>query len=54
MEDEDWHEDTFEWKEKERQRKPAPSFDPNDPSSFAAMAGGGGGGSAMQVGVAPL
>ena len=48
-EDDGWHEDTYEWKGKEREKKQANArFDPSDPTSFGAamMAQNGGG---MQV-----
>lgn len=36
-EDEEWHEDTFEWKEKERGKAPK-GFDPNDPNQLLQQA----------------
>ena len=34
-EDEDWHEDNFEWREKEEEKRKAQvQFDPSDPSTF--------------------
>lgn len=49
MEDDDWHEDTYEWREKEQAKKQANvRFDPNDPSSMTSFAESQGA-SGMQV-----
>lgn len=42
LEDDDWHEDSYTWREKDRARNVKP-FDPNDPDAFLsqAMAGSG-------------
>lgn len=56
VDDEDWHENTWEWKEKDRQKKMA-AVDTGDMAAVARAAqaqvqGGGGGG--LQIGVAHL
>lgn len=40
IEDEDWHEDTYEWKKK---KKANVEFDPTDPSTFMKASATGGG-----------
>lgn len=53
-EDEEWHEDNFEWKEKERQERQANfKFDPKDPSSVSQLMANQNGGS-MQMAFAKL
>jgi hypothetical protein len=42
LEDEDWHEDTYDWREKDRARKAKP-FDPSNPDAFLAQAMAGSG-----------
>jgi hypothetical protein len=44
FEDDDWHEDTIEWREKEKKNT---KIDPNDISSIMKAAEGGGGGMQM-------
>lgn len=47
-ESEDWHEDTYEWREKLRAKKPSAAFDPKNPGDFLKNAQRSQGG--MQVG----
>jgi thiol-disulfide isomerase/thioredoxin len=43
VDDDDWHEDTFEWREKDRNAKPQAQFDPNNPQAFLSQAMSGSG-----------
>lgn len=42
LEDDDWHEDTYSWREKDR-KKHTKVFDPNDPEEFLSQALAGSG-----------